>query len=246
MNVKKLVAGIATAAIAASCFVIPSAAADSCKAYIFFADKDWIGQYWSSGNKDNTLSDSLVKTATVTGDGTYTVSVDVSAGYTNSGATYTDLKSIASLGMNIDGAASAWSNIKVEVNSISFGGTKATLDASKITQGTDSKDSSIVRLDIYNQYVTPKIEAVNPENIATYSTIEINFTVSGTGKQAGAAETTKPVETTTASETTAAADDNKDKPGTPDTGVNGLAAVAAVLAVASAAAVISRKNKDAE
>lgn len=229
MNIKKLFAGILTAAVAASSMIIPSSAADSYTANIFISDSDWIGQYWAVGDTNNTLND-CVKNVTVKGDGQYTVSLDVSGGFTKEGSSYSNMKDLDILGVLIADAGSDWKDAKITID-------KLTVDGSEVSvNGAESRvdETNALRIDLFNNAVTPNVTAING-SVGTFSELSITFTLSGTGAE----EDSNNDSTTTTEEDGETTTTNSSAP----TGVKDISGILIISALAITGAVVARKKK---
>ena len=234
MNIKKFFAGVLTAAVAASAMIIPSSAADSYTAHLFIADSQWIGQYWSASDSSNTLA-SCVTNATVSGNGKYTVSLDASKGFTKDTVNYTDMKDLAVLGVQIDGAGSAWKDATLKVDKLTVDGTAVAVSGA--SSRIDSNGN--LRIDLFNSSAAPKVECINGA-LGTFSRVSIDFTLSGVAAPAPQ-ETEAPASGT---EAPAASGDGTTAPQSAPTGVKDASGILIIAAIAMAGAVVSRKKKD--
>ena len=82
MKLRKFFAGVMAAAVAVSAMAF-SASAEPVEQGVFvigFGDADWKASFW--GKDGDTIDSSYEKTAKLEGNGTYTVSLDLSGGYT--------------------------------------------------------------------------------------------------------------------------------------------------------------------
>lgn len=235
MNIKKIFAGLLTAAVAASAMLIPSSAAKVYTANLFISDSQWIGQYWEAGDSANTLND-CVKNVTLKGDGQYTVSLDVSKGFTKEGISYSDLKELAVLGVSIADAGS-WKNAKITIDKLTVDG--ATLAVSGAESRVDENNS--LRADLFNSMVTPKVNAISG-TVGTFSNLSITFTVTGMPDPADDG-------TTTTTPATSAADDSDattTTAGSAPTGVEDATGVILLGVIALGGAFIARKGRKEE
>lgn len=216
----------------------PAVVAKSGDAILAIADGQWWVQYWG---KDEDILTYDAGVAPITGDGDYTVSVNVATtgaqyditdgqgpfeGYVCEGVSFAAVKVI-------DGTK-LYPNMSIEIKEIRVDGKAINLTAKNYTS---SDDGTEMRANIYNSYVSSIPEdghtaagavsgefgeyssmILDPADVAKWSKIEVDFTVTGTGDAAAeggdttdatgeAADTTAaPADTTAAAaDTTAAA-----------------------------------------
>lgn len=232
MKIKKIFAGILTAAVAASSMIIPSSAADSYTASLLISDSQSIGQYWGVGGSGNTI-DSCVTNATVTGDGKYTVSLDVSGGFSKDGSSYTDMKDLDVLSVSIAGAGAKWNEAKITIDSVTVNG--ASVAVSGATSRIDANNN--LRVDLFNDVATPKVSCING-NVGSFSKLSVSFTLSGTKAEDEPVTTTAAPAQTDADGTTAATQ------GSAPTGVADVSGIILLGAFALCGALASRKKND--
>ena len=84
MKLRKIMAGIVATAVTASMAVcaLPASAATNTlakgEAIIGFGDSEWKVAAWGKGDDSDTIDSSYFTNAVITGNGTYTISVDLS------------------------------------------------------------------------------------------------------------------------------------------------------------------------
>ena len=274
MKISKIFAGIAASAVAVSSMALSVAAVDATGADgevgIAFAGGDWLAQYWFDGKEYA----STANTAVITGDGTYTVSVDAAAEYedeeTGEMVTAPGTTDIAFAALQVVNGETLFPGMVITIDSVKFDGVEATLNG---TPYTSSDDEVTTRVNLYNEWVTDIPEDARTADglaadatptsldkaIGAWETMEVTFTVTGTGAADDAAaddvaadddaaadeatdDTTADTTTddaATTTDTTAATGDKT----TPDTGVEGVAAVAGLAIVATGAVIVSKKRK---
>ena len=146
MNLKSCLIMALAAIIALAGFSgIPAAAVAeenvlSDTAYIMYADSAWAYQYWS-GEPDSGI---IANNAAITGEGTYTVSLDFTA--TEQG--YAEGVAFAALG--IVNGESTFPNYKIHITSIKVNGE----DVAFVDGYTSSDDGVCTRMNIYNEWVS--------------------------------------------------------------------------------------------
>lgn len=194
--------------------------AESGDAFLYIADGQWYVQY--DGTAD-TLMTYDAGVATITGDGDYTVSVnagtkacqydittDPNAGYECAGIVFGAVKVM-------DGTT-LFPNMSIEITEIRVDGVAVELTAKNYTSSDDGKE---MRANIYNSYVSSMPEdahtaagpvgttefgeyssmIVDTADFISWTTIEVDFTVTGTGVES----TDAPAEEGDTTETTSAA-----------------------------------------
>ena len=179
--------------------------AQSGDAILAITDKDWKAQYWGSADDILTYNAGV---AHINGDGDYTVSVTAAtkgAQFDLSGNADGDTK-INGLSFScikvIDGTK-LYPNMSIAIKEIRVDGTPLALSAKNYTSTDDNIE---MRANIYNNYIsTLPADAhtadgpvsgpfgeyssmiVNPDDFASWSTVEVDFTVTGTGAGGDAA-----------------------------------------------------------
>lgn len=245
MKLRRLISAAAACAVAASAFAMTTASAEDSyvvgltwqsSSYMF---RNTISQpnllYWDNDlGEAAELEGATFTDATVTGDGTYTVTLD---GVSDGGWNMLKLES------NID--LDELPDVKFEITDITLNGESVDFDETVTVMSEDaatkSDEYSEWEFDIKN---TARVQIINVyDNISAipndkYESISVTFNV--TGLSAAAEDTTAADDTAAATDTATATGEDK---GSPDTGVEGIAVVAGVAAVAAGAVVMSRKRK---
>ena len=185
MLIKKLAAVFAAAAaIGAAAFSV--SAEELGTAGVYFADEDWLVQYWGGdADDDGNTSVAEVQNAVITGDGEYTASV--TADYPVAGLVFlalcTDIES-----------SSCPADMTVTVDSVEINGNAVEFGVSGKPQWKD--DSGYMRVNIYNTWSDdPADKAVSDEVFDGAQTITVTFTVDGLEDGGTSAETEAPSET---------------------------------------------------
>lgn len=235
MTLKKIIAAVAAAAVSASMLAISASAETIGTAGIYLADETWgAQQYWGgAADADGNMGIASVTNAEITGDGTYTASIEFTdaMSYGQFFGLCTDIEGTG------DGAeTSAFAAYPDAVLAIT--GLKA--DGVEVkgcnSEAPDINDSGLMRVNIYNPWADASLNyAGDLDWTSGIKSVEVTFTVTGTGITADAAADTA-VETAEApaadAETTSTA-----------TGNTTAAVILSVMAVAGAAAVAARKRK---
>lgn len=185
MNLKKIVASVAAAAVAVSTMAVSAFAAEY-TAKLGFADTAWAAQDWDTSVQ-------------VTADGTYTIESTAVAGACDFGVFVVD----------IEGMFAGSPEATAVLDSVEVDGAAISVDAAKIIYG-DIEEKGNYRIEIYNQYGDTKNDPGVNQATTVASDIKVTFTVSGLGgaeAAADVAEDTTVVADDTA-ETTAAATGN--------------------------------------
>ena len=256
MKLRKIMAGIVATAVCA----LPASAATNTlakgEAIIGFGDSEWKVAAWGKGDDSDTIDSSYFTNAVITGNGTYTISVDLSKGYTpitNNEPWYDDetgeelvldkALAIGAMGINVNFSADdeAYDNVYLEVTSIKFDGVETMKDG--VSSYTNNEDG-MKRTNIYNAWAFYKAEDVCPtpdtanavltDFAGEWSKCEITFNVTGMPDEAP--------DTQAPADTTAPTTGDSTKPNT-NTGVEGVAAVAGVALLAAGAVVVAKKRK---
>ncbi|MCI5751293.1 MAG: hypothetical protein MR038_02260 [Oscillospiraceae bacterium] len=185
MLIKKMAAVFAAAAaIGAAAFSV--SAEELGTAGVYFADEDWLVQYWGGdADDDGNTSVAEVQNAVITGDGEYTASV--TADYPVAGLVFlalcTDIES-----------SSCPADMTVTVDSVEINGNAVEFGVNGKPQWKD--DSGYMRVNIYNTWSDdPADKAVSDEVFDGAQTITVNFTVDGLEDSDISAETEAPSET---------------------------------------------------
>ena len=269
MKLRKIMAGIVATAVTASMAVcaLPASAATNTlakgEAIIGFGDSEWKVAAWGKGDDSDTIDSSYFTNAVITGNGTYTISVDLSKGYTpitNNEPWYDDetgeelvldkALAIGAMGINVNFSADdeAYDNVYLEVTSIKFDGVETMKDG--VSSYTNNEDG-MKRTNIYNAWASYKAEDVCPtpdtanavltDFAGEWSKCEITFNVTGVPDETPA-DTQAPDDTDAPATEAPATTGDSTKPNT-NTGVEGVAAVAGVALLAAGAVVVAKKRK---
>ena len=217
MTLKKIIAAVAAAAVSASMLAISASAETIGTAGIYLADESWGAQQYWGGAGDGTYTASIEFTDAMSYGQFFGLCTDIEGtgdgAETSAFAAYPDAV-LAITGLKADG---------VEVKGCN-------------SEAPDINDSGLMRVNIYNPWADASINyAGDLDWTSGIKSIEVTFTVTGTGITADAAADTA-VETAEApaadAETTSTA-----------TGNTTAAVILSVMAVAGAAAVAARKRK---
>ena len=178
--------------------------AGSGDAILAITDGQWYVQYW--GTKDDLLTYDA-KIAHIDGDGDYTVGVNVGTkgaqfditgdpanGYTCGGVDFAAIK--------VFDGTTLYPNMSIEIKEIRVDGKPIEMTAKNYTS---SDDGTEMRSNIYNHFVSKFPDdahtadgavtgefgeyssmIINPDDVASWTTIEVDFTVTGTGDGAPA------------------------------------------------------------
>ena len=270
MKLRKIFAGVMAAAVAVSAMAF-SASAEPVEQGVFvigFGDADWKASFW--GKDGDILDSSYEKTAKLEGNGVYTVSLDLSGGYTNPDhldeetgdeIVYTTANGIGAMGIQIYGE---YPTLGVDIQSVKFDGVEFALTGASYTNDEDGGR----RTNIYNAWAgfdaakedqitkdaaTATSTVVDISSLTEWSSVEVTFEVYGleetaapeapaedTAAPEAPAEDTAAPETPATGDVDAATDSSK---GSPDTGVEDVAVVAGVAIVAAGAVLVSKKRK---
>ena len=261
MNVKKILAG-AVASVMAVTSLAAFASADAVEEGVFvlgFGDADWKASFWGKAEGD-TIDSSYETTAKLEGNGTYTVAVDLSKGYTAEGwvdeatgdlLTLTTGNGIGAMGVQIYGE---YPTLGVNITKVVIDGVEQPLTGVSYTNDEDNGR----RTNIYNEwanYDATKEDHItqDPDNasatlidksaLTEWSKIEVTFEVYGLEEDNSGSTGS------TGNEGDGEGDGNGDTnattpdKNTPDTGVEGVAVVAGLAIVAAGAVVVAKKRK---
>lgn len=177
MNLKKIIASVAAAAVAVSTMAVSAFAAEY-TAKLGFADTAWVAQDWDTSVQ-------------VTADGTYTIESTAVAGACDFGVFVVD----------IEGMFAGSPEATAVLDSVEVDGTAISVDAAKIIYG-DIEEKGNYRIEIYNQYGDTKNDPGVNQATTVASDIKVTFTVSGLGGAADVAEDTTVADDTVADTTT--------------------------------------------
>lgn len=260
MKISKILAAASAAVVAAAAISSVSfaesalAALEPGEAILGFGDSDWKAQGWGKG-QNGELDMSYFQTAQITGNGTYSVGIDLSAGYTNDDwedeetgdlAVFTTGNGIGAMGINVnfDAEDEAYDNFGINITSVKFDGVESIVAGA--TSYTNNEDGA-KRCNVLNQWAN--YDATKEDHITSdaatatsvmtdfageWTTCVVEFEVFGLADDDAATDAT---ESTTDAETTTTPDK-----GSPDTGVEGIAAVAGVAVLAAGAVIVSKKR----
>lgn len=265
MRLRKIFAGMSALAVAATMAVNASAVelAEGIQeghAYLGFADSEWIVTGWGKGDDKIKIAE-IEDAPEITGDGTYTIKVDISGGV-DVGDTdpYDVTTGVACMGVNLWGEQFIDSEKELPKFTVTVDSFKADGKDIKIT-GVPlvNLEDDGVRFNLYNEWGHAKFDeakttcadpdkgtnaVVDISEIGDWSTLEVTFTISGLG--APAAETPKTTETPEKTETPETTETPKttDTPSTPAATPTGASAGLALagLALAGAAIVVSKRK----
>ena len=276
MNLKKILAGALASVMAVSTMAAVANAADTPTvdegvAFIGFGDSDWKASFWGKSSDHASNPDykdykivnlDYMTTAKITGNGTYTVAVDLSKGYNGVGQSgimedeeaeepieYTTANSIGAMGIQIYGENP---KLGVDIKSIKIDGKAVELKGVSYTNDEDGGR----RTNIYNEWASydaskedhltkdaDKATGKLIDKPGEWSKIEVEFEVYGLDTAADNNDSTQAPE---GDVTTGAAGD-VNKPSTdknqPNTGVEGVAVVAGLAVLAAGAIVVAKKRK---
>ncbi|MGN0701290.1 MAG: NPXTG-anchored protein [Oscillospiraceae bacterium] len=239
MKLRNLVAAATAAIVAVSAMAVSAFAADATGpdglAGIVFASTDWTAQNWINDQEYASVAENV----TITGNGTYTVSVKavtaVESEETGEMVETEGATGIAFAALQVVNGETLFPGMVITIDSVELDGVAVALSG---TPYTSSDENITTRVNLYNEWVsnlpddartvgglaadaTPTAIASVKDN--QWTTMKVTFTVSGI-EEGGAAP----------------ADPDK---GSPDTGVAGIAAVAGLAVVAGGVMAASRKRK---
>ena len=204
--------------------------AGSGQAYLAIVDKQWWIQYWGSSTDDGHMLAYDAGIADITGNGQYTVSVtadtngfrydtteDPNGECTPGGLSF--------LAVMIKDGETLYPGAVITVDSILVDGKEIPMSAKNYTSSDDGIET---RTNLYNSYIDAPAEdarstegnlydadgnaldicadyspqVVSPDDFSSWTTVEVNFTVSGIGEEGAAGEeTSAPEEDAPAEET---------------------------------------------
>ncbi|MBQ7835417.1 MAG: hypothetical protein IJ385_06495 [Ruminiclostridium sp.] len=267
MKLRKILAGFMASAVAVSAMAFSACAEpiDQGVIVIGFGDADWKASFW--GKDGDILDSSTQETAVLNGNGVYTVTLDLSDGYTNPDhldeetgdeIVYTTGNGIGAMGLQVYGE---YPTLGIDIQSVKFDGVDFPLQGASYTNDEDGGR----RTNIYNAWAgfdaakedhitknpdTATSTVIDISSLTEWSKVEVTFEVYGL-EETAAPEATEdttadaPAEDTTADapaagDVDAATDSSK---GSPDTGVEDVAVVAGLAIVAAGAVLVSKKRK---
>ncbi len=258
MKLRKIFAAVMASAVAVSAMAVTASAVDAQgtdgEALIAFAGGDWTAQYWADGGEWASVEETVI----ITGDGSYSVTVtanstgvdeDTGDEYVAEGTT-----DIAFAALQVVNGETLFPGMVITIDSIELDGTAVALNG---TPYTSSDDGVTTRVNLYNEWVSAlpddarTVDGLAADATPTamanacgaWSTMTVNFTVTGAGSAAAEDATTEEVvadDTAAAGDVEASTDSSK---GSPDTGVEDVAVVAGLAIVAAGAVLVSKKRK---
>ncbi len=194
------------------------------QAYLAIVDGQWWIQYWGSSSKDGYMLSYDAGVADIKGDGSYTVSVTADTNgfrYDTTGNPDDQYipEGLSFMAIKIDKGTEMYPDAVITIDSIKVDGKEIELKAKNYTSSDDGVE---LRTNIFNTYVaTPSqdgrsaegalydedgnaaaycadysAQIVDPANFSTWTTVEVNFTITGTGTEGGAAADDADAETT--------------------------------------------------
>lgn len=261
MNFRKILSVTAAGAVALSAITTTVSADTIGSASIYVADETWSNQvYWGGGlDNENTIGIELVTPAEITGDGTYTASVEFKEKM-DYGYVFCLSSDIAGTGSGTNSRFADFPDAEMSIVSV-----KA--DNNEI-QGnvlvSDINDDGFMKINILNPLVDASDNfAYKSDWTSGIRSVEVTFEIKGTGitNENIASEGTDEVETSPSTEEQKPADDSdstaengqqesavednlapSDKTEVPDTGNAPVSPMAAVTALAGLTAFLSKKN----
>ena len=237
MKLRRIAAVAAASAMALSVAAVPASAYEY-TAFLMFTDIDWLCGNWDAGKATD---------ATITGPGTYTVSLDNTQAENAMSAT----NGANVFCVDIVGGYADLADYEVTLDSVKADGVEVPFDPEKICYG-DIEEKGNYRIEIQNAYGLtgdmndPHYGAIDAASFSAAEKIEVTFTISDPN---GAAEEAAPEEA--AEETEAAAEETVETTEAPAadttttstaTGNTSAAALAGVMVTAAAAALIAKKR----
>lgn len=236
MKLRRIAAVAAASAMALSA-AAATASAYEYEAFLMFTDIDWLWGNWDAGNAGD---------ATITGPGTYTVSLDNTQAENTMSAT----NGANVFCVDIIGGYADLADFDVTLDSVKADGVEVPFDPEKICYG-DIEEKGNYRIEIQNAYgltgdmTDPHYGAIDAASFSAAEKIEVTFTISDPN---GAAAEEAVVEEAAPEETEAAAVETTEAPAADTTttstatGNTSAAALAGVMVTAAAAALIAKKR----
>lgn len=261
MNFRKIISAAAAGAVALSAITTTVSADTIGSASIYVADETWSSQvYWGGGlDNENTIGIESVTPAEITGDGTYTTSVEFKEKM-DYGYVFSLNSDMAGKGSGTNSSFADFPNAEMSIVSVKADNNEVKGN----TSVSDINDDGFMKINILN----PLVDA--SENFAYKSdwtsgikSIEVTFEIKGTGiiKENIASEETDEAETPTSEDEQKPADNSDstaangqqenvtedkvssgDKTEVPDTGNAPISPMAAATALAGIVAFISKKK----
>lgn len=254
MKFKRSIAVIAASALAATAMAATAYAVDATGpdglAGIAFASSDWTSQYWLN----DTVYATEATNVTVTGNGTYTVSVDakttVEDEETGEEVTTDGANGLAFAALEIVNGEALFPGCVITIDSVTLDGVELAFTG---TPYTSSDEGVTTRVNLYNEWASVPDDArgvvadstptpLDKSAFGEWKNLTVTFTVSGADAAAPAAaeDTTENDAAPAAGDVDAATDSSK---GSPDTGIADVAAIAGVAVLAAGVLVVSKKRK---
>lgn len=236
MKLRRIAAVAAASAMALSVAAVPASAYEY-TAFLMFTDIDWLWGNWDAGKATD---------ATITGPGTYTVSLDNTQA--ENAMSVTNGANVFCV--DIIGGYADLADLDVTLDSVKADGVDVPFDPEKICYG-DIEEKGNYRIEIQNAYgltgdmSDPHYGAIDAASFSAAEKIEVTFTISdpngAAAEEAAPAEESAPAEETAAVETTEAPAADTTTTSTA-TGNTSAAALAGVMVTAAAAALIAKKR----
>ena len=248
MKLRKILSSVLASAVAVSAMAVTASAVDAQgadgEALIAFADGSWLAQYWADGAEWASVEETTI----ITGDGSYSVSVNAKATIideeTGDEIAVDGATDIAFAAVQVVNGETLFPGMVITIDSVELDGKAVTLNG---TPYTSSDEGITTRVNLFNEWATTIPEdARTADGLAAdatpmamdkacgaWTTMTVNFTVTG----AGAADAT---DAPAAGDVAADTDSTK---GSPDTGVEDVAVVAGLAIVAAGAVLVSKKRK---
>ena len=239
MKLRNLVAAATAAIVAVSAMAVSAFAADATGpdglAGIAFASTDWTAQNWINDQEYASVAENV----TITGNGTYTVSVKavtaVESEETGEMVETEGATGIAFAALQVVNGETLFPGMVITIDSVELDGVAVALSG---TPYTSSDENITTRVNLYNEWVSNL-----PDDARTVGGLAADATPTAIDSVKGNQWTTMKVTFTVSGiEEGGAAPADPDK-GSPDTGVAGIAAVAGLAVVAGGVMAASRKRK---
>lgn len=176
MNFKKILSVTTAAALSLSVTALTASAESIGSASIYLADETWSTQvYWGEGlNGKNTVGIAAVTPAEITGDGTYTTSVEFTEEM-NYGQVFCLNSDIKGTG---DSSFADYPNAEMSIVSVKADGKEVQGNASV----QDVNDNGFMKINIFDPMVDASENYVYKSDWTSgIKSVEVTFTVTGTG-----------------------------------------------------------------
>lgn len=243
------------AVVTMSAMVVAASAAHYEDGYVLlgFGDADWKFSMWGKDGDTQANIDDYQTPVKITGNGTYTITVDLSAGgaFFEDEETGEEIEQFTANGIGAMGL-SVWGmneEMGMDITSVKFDGVEFPLVGRSFTNPEDEGKRS----NVYNPWASFKAEehltldpatatgaVIDINGLGEWTTCEVTFDVYGFAGAVDEAATTEAaaVEVTAGNTNTATA-----SKGSADTGIEGIAVVLGLAVIAAGAVVISKKSK---